>query len=71
VKYKKHKKSPKNGQLKGMMGEKGMIMKAPPSPEHSVSPHLINGTILKTALTNPSEVIDTLPLNLTLINRYY
>jgi hypothetical protein len=25
-------------------------------PEHGIPPHLVNGTILKTALTNPGEV---------------
>lgn len=53
VKYKKHKKSVRNGQLKGLAGEKG---KPAISPEHGIPPHLVNGTILKTALTNPSEV---------------
>ncbi|XP_073993834.1 nuclear hormone receptor 4 isoform X2 [Rhodnius prolixus] len=54
VKYKKHKKSVRNGQLKGLAGEKG---KPAISPEHGIPPHLVNGTILKTALTNPSEVV--------------
>ena len=52
VKYKKHKKNPKNGQVKGQAEkQKGMV-----TPEHGIPPHLVNGTILKTALTNPSEV---------------
>ncbi|XP_014251568.1 hormone receptor 4-like isoform X2 [Cimex lectularius] len=53
VKYKKHKKSVRNGQIKSV-NEKG---KPAISPEHSIPPHLVNGTILKTALTNPSEVV--------------
>ncbi|KDR18027.1 hypothetical protein L798_07819, partial [Zootermopsis nevadensis] len=53
VKYKKHKKNPKNGQVKGQAEkQKGMM-----TPEHGIPPHLVNGTILKTALTNPSEVV--------------
>ncbi|GFG32517.1 hypothetical protein Cfor_04341, partial [Coptotermes formosanus] len=53
VKYKKHKKNPKNGQVKGQAEkQKGMV-----TPEHGIPPHLVNGTILKTALTNPSEVV--------------
>jgi hypothetical protein len=52
VKYKKHKKNPKNGQVKGQAEkQKGMV-----TTEHGIPPHLVNGTILKTALTNPSEV---------------
>ncbi|KAF6204780.1 hypothetical protein GE061_018942 [Apolygus lucorum] len=54
VKYKKHKKSVRNGQMKGMSPEKGKLSV---SPEHGIPPHLVNGTILKTALTNPSEVV--------------
>ncbi|XP_063231697.1 hormone receptor 4 [Bacillus rossius redtenbacheri] len=63
VKYKKHKKSPKNGQVKGGLEkhpqhqspsqQKGAVMMM----EHNIPPHIVNGIILKTALTNPSEVI--------------
>ncbi|KAL1132017.1 hypothetical protein AAG570_011627, partial [Ranatra chinensis] len=51
VKYKKHKKSVRNGQVKSEKG-KPVI-----SQEHGIPPHFVNGTILKTALTNPSEVV--------------
>ncbi|XP_049782282.1 hormone receptor 4 [Schistocerca cancellata] len=53
VKYKKHKKNPKNGQGKVQTDKQ----KALGLSEHGISPHLVNGTILKTALTNPSEVV--------------
>nr|UYH70452.1 nuclear receptor 4 [Locusta migratoria] len=53
VKYKKHKKNPKNGQGKVQADKQ----KALGLSEHGISPHLVNGTILKTALTNPSEVV--------------
>ncbi|XP_068085231.1 hormone receptor 4 [Anabrus simplex] len=53
VKYKKHKKNQKNGQAKGQADkQKGMM-----AAEHGIPSHLVNGTILKTALTNPSEVV--------------
>ncbi|KYN05493.1 Hormone receptor 4 [Cyphomyrmex costatus] len=55
VKYKKHKKSNKTG------GISGDPLNSPPTPSHPSHPahsgHLVNGTILKTALTNPSEVV--------------
>ncbi|KAK6637085.1 hypothetical protein RUM43_010759 [Polyplax serrata] len=57
VKYKKHKKNPKNGQVKGGTNEKGNQQKNAISPENSLPSHVVNGTILKTALTNPSEVV--------------
>ncbi|CAG0922501.1 unnamed protein product [Notodromas monacha] len=70
VKYKKHKKSPKNGQLKGdVNGGKGGMMHQGGKLGNFVSPisaeqspmggplPLSNGNILKTALTNPSEII--------------
>lgn len=55
VKYKKHKKSGRNGQVKGQVDKVKPVI----SPEHTYNmpPHLVNGTILKTALTNPSEVV--------------
>ncbi|XP_046669969.1 hormone receptor 4-like isoform X2 [Homalodisca vitripennis] len=51
VKYKKHKKNARNGQVKPPQ------TKLPVSSEHGIPPHLVNGTILKTALTNPKEVV--------------
>ncbi|KAL0275966.1 UNVERIFIED_CONTAM: hypothetical protein PYX00_003662 [Menopon gallinae] len=53
----KHKKNPKNGQVKGGVSEKGNQQKSSISPEESLPSHVVNGTILKTALTNPSEVV--------------
>lgn len=50
VKYKKHKKNTRNGQLK-------LEGKPNKGPEPTIPAHLVNGTILKTALTNPSEVV--------------
>ncbi|XP_014286558.1 hormone receptor 4 isoform X2 [Halyomorpha halys] len=55
VKYKKHKKSVRNGQMKGQ-ADKGKPLISPEPASH-MPPHLVNGTILKTALTNPSEVV--------------
>ena len=54
MKYKKHKKSVRNGQMKGQV-DKGKALISPEPTSH-MPPHLVNGTILKTALTNPSEV---------------
>ncbi|KYM81475.1 Hormone receptor 4 [Atta colombica] len=58
VKYKKHKKSNKTGGVSNMSGDP---LNSPPTPSHPSHPthsgHLVNGTILKTALTNPSEVV--------------
>lgn len=45
--------------MKGAIGEKGIQQKAPMSPDNAVPQHVVNGTILKTALTNPSEVSTT------------
>lgn len=50
VKYKKHKKNSRNGQVKSPQ------TKISSNSEHGIPPHLVNGTILKTALTNPKEV---------------
>lgn len=57
VKYKKHKKSTKQTPK-----QTDKVLLSPPqvkseSPQGHVPPHLVNGTILKTALTNPSEVV--------------
>ncbi|XP_022194097.2 hormone receptor 4 [Nilaparvata lugens] len=60
VKYKKHKKTQRNGQVKNQQGqihEKQKMAGLTITSEHGIPPHLVNGTILKTALTNPSEVI--------------
>ncbi|RZF33806.1 hypothetical protein LSTR_LSTR013694 [Laodelphax striatellus] len=60
VKYKKHKKTQRNGQVKNQQGqihEKQKMVGLSLTSEHGIPPHLVNGTILKTALTNPSEVI--------------
>ncbi|KAI5699707.1 hypothetical protein M8J76_007538 [Diaphorina citri] len=58
VKYKKHKKTARNGQVKlekqQQQPVKGVGMSP---PEHGIPPHLVNGTILKTALTNPGEIV--------------
>lgn len=56
VKYKKHKKTAsKQGQQKADKPVLSPQLKAEqPSTIHA---HLVNGTILKTALTNPSEVV--------------
>lgn len=59
VKYKKHKKNPKNGQVKGGASEKMNQQKSSILPEQNLPSHVVNGTILKTALTNPSEVSNT------------
>lgn len=61
VKYKKHKKTGKQQQQqqKPTSDKQAMLspqqIKAEPPP--GIPPHLVNGTILKTALTNPSEVV--------------
>lgn len=57
VKYKKHKKTTKQApkQTDKVLLSTPQI-KAEQVQSH-VSPHLVNGTILKTALTNPSEVV--------------
>ncbi|GBP29974.1 Hormone receptor 4 [Eumeta japonica] len=54
VKYKKHKKSNKAAATtsRPIVPEKPKEPPLPPLP-----PHLVNGTILKTALTNPSECV--------------
>ncbi|XP_055599838.1 hormone receptor 4 [Uranotaenia lowii] len=70
VKYKKHKKANQKGghpnhQKLGMPGvdnPKSLYMTSsttPPIKSESISlpSHLVNGTILKTALTNPSEIV--------------
>ncbi|EAT42641.2 AAEL005850-PA [Aedes aegypti] len=67
VKYKKHKKNNQKGnnhQKLGMPGDnpKSMFLTSsttPPIKSESISlpSHLVNGTILKTALTNPSEIV--------------
>jgi len=56
VKYKKHKKNARNGQIKPPQTKLAAITQ---HGEHGVPPHphLVNGTILKTALTNPKEVV--------------
>ncbi|CAG0903254.1 unnamed protein product [Darwinula stevensoni] len=54
VKYKKHKKLPKNGLVKGN-GEKPKVIMM--QNEGSNSSPLTNGQILKAALTSPSEII--------------
>lgn len=53
VKYKKHKKTT-NKQVHQKISEKTL---SPQLKFEQPSPHLVNGTILKTALTNPSEVV--------------
>lgn len=58
VKYKKHKKTTsKQSQQKS--SEKAMLSPQQIKAEtpSSIPAHLVNGTILKTALTNPSEVV--------------
>nr|CAD7600202.1 unnamed protein product [Timema genevievae] len=58
VKYKKHKKNPKNGQMKGSPVDRQHVpgqLKGT-GPDHGIPSHIVNGIILKTALTNPSEV---------------
>lgn len=67
VKYKKHKKNNQKGnnhQKLGLPGDnpKSMFLTSsttPPIKSESISlpSHLVNGTILKTALTNPSEIV--------------
>ncbi|XP_048481864.1 hormone receptor 4 isoform X2 [Plutella xylostella] len=54
VKYKKHKKANKTATATSRASppDKSKDPALPPLP-----PHLVNGTILKTALTNPSEVV--------------
>lgn len=58
VKYKKHKKAASK-QTASKSAEKPMLspqLKAE-QPATTIPAHLVNGTILKTALTNPSEVV--------------
>ncbi|XP_062554965.1 hormone receptor 4 isoform X2 [Armigeres subalbatus] len=67
VKYKKHKKNNQKGnnhQKLGLPGDnpKSLYLTSsttPPIKSESISlpSHLVNGTILKTALTNPSEIV--------------
>lgn len=62
VKYKKHKKAPKNGQMKQPTAQQqlaGALASLQDKPgKHLTSPgEVVNGQILKTALTNPSEVV--------------
>ncbi|KAF5294297.1 hypothetical protein FQA39_LY13441 [Lamprigera yunnana] len=56
VKYKKHKKTT-NKQLQQKTPEKTMLSPQLKLEQPTIPPHLVNGTILKTALTNPSEVV--------------
>lgn len=60
VKYKKHKKTAsKQAQHQKSSSEKAMLSPQQIKAEtpSSIPAHLVNGTILKTALTNPSEVV--------------
>lgn len=57
VKYKKHKKANKTATATSRQSPPDKP-KDPPLPP--LPPHLVNGTILKTALTNPSEVSNQL-----------
>nr|CAD7427723.1 unnamed protein product [Timema monikensis] len=59
VKYKKHKKNPKNGQVKGSPVDRQHVpgQSKGMGPDHGIPSHIVNGIILKTALTNPSEVV--------------
>lgn len=52
VKYKKHKKANKTATATN----RASPPEKPKEPLPPLPPHLVNGTILKTALTNPSEV---------------
>ncbi|KAF5293842.1 hypothetical protein FQR65_LT10980 [Abscondita terminalis] len=56
VKYKKHKKTTSK-QLQQKTPEKTMLSPQLKLEQPAIPPHLVNGTILKTALTNPSEVV--------------
>nr|XP_037291249.1 hormone receptor 4-like [Rhipicephalus microplus] len=56
VKYKKHKKGPKNGQLM-LRQEPAPGVKPPVAAKYHQSSDWVNGGILKTALTSPSEVM--------------
>lgn len=62
VKYKKHKKANKAATTTS----RASPPEKPKDPLPPLPPHLVNGTILKTALTNPSEVtyLKPYPLNL-------
>lgn len=53
VKYKKHKKANKTATTTS----RSSPPEKPKEPLPPLPPHLVNGTILKTALTNPSEVV--------------
>ncbi|XP_063547202.1 hormone receptor 4-like isoform X2 [Cydia strobilella] len=53
VKYKKHKKANKAATTTS----RASPPEKPKEPMPPLPPHLVNGTILKTALTNPSEVV--------------
>lgn len=53
VKYKKHKKANKAATTTS----RASPPEKPKDPLPPLPQHLVNGTILKTALTNPSEVI--------------
>lgn len=60
VKYKKHKKTTKQQQSQQHKQQSDKMMLSPQvktEPHAAIPPHLVNGTILKTALTNPSEVV--------------
>ncbi|CAH0553535.1 unnamed protein product [Brassicogethes aeneus] len=62
VKYKKHKKPCKSQQQQQKAMEKSITMannqqQFKPEQTSSIPSNLVNGTILKTALTNPSEVV--------------
>ncbi|KAI4459153.1 knirps-related protein-related [Holotrichia oblita] len=59
VKYKKHKKATNKQTASKSTAEKPMLspqLKVEQQPA-TIPAHLVNGTILKTALTNPSEVV--------------
>ncbi|XP_031334124.1 hormone receptor 4 isoform X2 [Photinus pyralis] len=56
VKYKKHKKTT-NKQMQQKTNEKALLSPQLKLEQPPIPPHLVNGTILKTALTNPSEVV--------------
>lgn len=60
VKYKKHKKTAKQQPQGGQKQQQDKSMLSPQvksEPHTSIPSHLVNGTILKTALTNPSEIV--------------
>lgn len=60
VKYKKHKKTVKQQTAQQQQKQTDKAMLSPQvksEPNTSIPSHLVNGTILKTALTNPSEVV--------------